>query len=107
VPADFWSVRWTGNLTFGAAGNYVVQVTSDDGVRVWLDNQLVVNSWTNGGNVAYVLAPMTVAQGTTLPIRIEHYDGTGASTFKLRWKTPSSPVYWQDVPISALSWSGP
>ncbi len=107
VPADYWSVRWTGTLAFSDAGSYVLQVTADDGVRVWFDGHLVVDAWFNAGNVEYLLPPMNVSAGTALPIRIEHYDGTGSSTVKLRWKTPSLPIYWKDVPISALSSPGP
>ena len=48
-------------------------------------------------------APIVATAGMRIPVSIEHYDGTGASTVKLRWKTPTSGPYWPEVPITALA----
>jgi hypothetical protein len=53
------------------------------------------------GNTTFTLDPFTGAAGARVAIEIEHYDGSGDSTVKLRWRTPAS-VYWYDVPASQL-----
>jgi hypothetical protein len=44
LPADNFSVRWVCDEWF-AGGTYRFQVLSDDGVRVWVGDQLVVDEW--------------------------------------------------------------
>jgi hypothetical protein len=44
MPADNFSARWTRSVTF-SPGYYRLNVRSDDGVRVWLDDGLVMDYW--------------------------------------------------------------
>src|SRR4029079_3520897 len=44
VNADGWSARWTRSDTY-AAGTYRFTITGDDGIRLFVDNTLVVNGW--------------------------------------------------------------
>src|SRR5687768_4387689 len=45
VGADRFSARWTGALTPPAAGTYTFATETDDGVRVWIDDVLVIDDW--------------------------------------------------------------
>lgn len=45
IPADYWSARWTSNLTLNA-GTYLIEAYVDDGVRVYVDGTLVLDQWT-------------------------------------------------------------
>lgn len=102
IPSDNWSVRWVGYLRPPESGNYQLQIIADDGLRVWLDGVKVVDSWKKGGNVTYTLPSLTNTVGRTYTLMIEHFDGTGNSSAKLRWKTPIWPNYWDPVPATAL-----
>lgn len=42
---DFFSVRVTATLEVPAAGVYDVATVADDGVRLWIDDQLVIDDW--------------------------------------------------------------
>jgi len=44
INADAFGVRWAGGLLVAAAGTYTLITTSDDGVRVWIDDTLVIHS---------------------------------------------------------------
>jgi len=44
VSADHFSARWTGYLNV-TPGTYRFTATSDDGIRVWVDNALIINQW--------------------------------------------------------------
>ncbi|MGD8823066.1 MAG: NBR1-Ig-like domain-containing protein, partial [Anaerolineales bacterium] len=46
-PADRYSVRWQGSRHL-LQGMYRFIVSVDDGVRVWVDGQLIIDSWTTG-----------------------------------------------------------
>ncbi len=47
VPADNWSARWVGQFPF-ENGNYIFRARSDDGVRVTIDQTVVIDAWTDG-----------------------------------------------------------
>lgn len=45
IPADNFSVRWTGQFFFQEAGDYRFFANVDDGVRVYVDGWLVIDAW--------------------------------------------------------------
>ena len=101
IPADNWSLRLTGLVTFPAAGQYTFVTSSDDGVRVWVGDTLVVDRWETG-SAERVGAPVTVAAGESRRIRVEYRDDTSTATLQLKWRTPSSGTTASVVPGSAL-----
>jgi hypothetical protein len=71
VNDDYFSVRWTRTLT-APAGQYRIWVTSDDGSRVYMNNQLLIDNWG-------VQAPTTKAAdyfhpGGSVQIRVEYFE---------------------------------
>ena len=47
VPAESWNGRWSGQFAF-EGGNYFFRARSDDGVRVYIDQTLVIDAWIEG-----------------------------------------------------------
>ena len=45
IPADSFSVRWSGFIRVPETGRYTFYVKSDDGARVWIDGELVFDYW--------------------------------------------------------------
>lgn len=43
---DNWSIRWTGHVLIDTTGEWTFHTDSDDGVRLWVDGQQVINNWT-------------------------------------------------------------
>lgn len=60
-------------------GQYVLNVTSDDGVRVWVDGKNVIDNWTWHGPT---LDTATIAGGKHT-IRVEHFEIDGYSCLKV------------------------
>ena len=52
LPTNQFSVRWTGNWAF-ESGKYTFFLYADDGVRLWLDDDLLVDAWTMGAGWHY------------------------------------------------------
>jgi hypothetical protein len=73
LPADNFSVRWTKNQSF-TAGTYRFSVTADDGIRLYIDNNLIINQWIDQGATTYT-ADMTLTAASHA-IKVEYYDGT-------------------------------
>ncbi|MBX3118080.1 MAG: right-handed parallel beta-helix repeat-containing protein [Fimbriimonadaceae bacterium] len=82
LPANNYGTLAEGTLTIDP-GNYILDVTADDGVRVWLDGKLLLDEWHWQGPTAY---PIKVKLGGKHKIRIEHFEIDGYSTLQLRVK---------------------
>ncbi len=41
-----FGARWTGQITAPTSGAYCIQTRSDDGLRLWINNTLIINNYT-------------------------------------------------------------
>ena len=72
VPADSFSVRWTSTRTFANDGNYNIVATADDGVRVFIDDQLVLEGWYDHSATTYSVPVFVQAGQHTL--RVDYFE---------------------------------
>jgi len=87
LPADQFSVRWTGELLAEQTGVYNFYTASDDGVRLWLDNLLIIDDWNIHG-VEINHGTISLEAGKKYMIRVEYFEGTGGAEMKLGWISP-------------------
>ncbi|XVV33849.1 ricin-type beta-trefoil lectin domain protein [Streptomyces sp. CA-100214] len=89
-----------GNLNAPGAGSYAFRLTSDDGSRLWIDNQLVVDhDGLHGPEPKDGTAQLTAGYHS---LRIEHFERDGGQQLTLAWKPPGASGF-SVVPNSALS----
>jgi YVTN family beta-propeller protein len=93
VPADRFSVRWTGTVQAPASGTYRFQTVSDDGVRLWVNGVPLVNNWTLHGSTTDTSPTIALQAGQRYEIRLEYYENTGNTVMRLRWQTPGNASY--------------
>ncbi|MFN2469689.1 MAG: PA14 domain-containing protein [Gaiellaceae bacterium] len=99
IAADTFSVRWSGQIEAQATETYRFYTVSDDGVRLWVDNQLLVNNWTDhatredSGTIA-------LTAGQKVDVRLEFYERGAAAVARLLWSSPIQPK--QVVPQARL-----
>ncbi len=86
-PYDF-SVRWEGTLTPPESGAYLLHMLSDDGARLWIDGQLVVDYWLAHSPAWRASAPLQLQGGRAHALRLEYAQSDGLCTVKLAWTTP-------------------
>ncbi len=99
VPADGFSVRWTGQVLARYTQPYTFFTTSDDGVRVWVDGVPVIDNWTNHAPVENSgVASLTA--GKKHEIKVEYFERAGGSVAKLSWSSPSQAK--EIIPASQL-----
>ena len=82
VAFDNFSVRWSRRIHLNAAF-YNFVVTADDGVRIYVDDRLVINKWQE-------MQGQTTVQGVFIPggfhdIKVEYFEGLGAAKIKFYW----------------------
>jgi chitodextrinase len=99
VGADDFTARWTGELEARFSEPYTLSTISDDGVRVWLDGKLLIDSWSEH-SAKEDAALVELAAGRRYPLKIEYFELGGAATARLLWSSPSQPK--QVVPRSQL-----
>jgi hypothetical protein len=99
VPADNFCVRWTGWVRAPDSGSYTFHVTADDGVRLWVDGNLLIDQWREQSPTEYS-ASARLAAGRKHDIRIEYYEAGGDATFVLAWSGPG--LARQTIPAASL-----
>ena len=82
-PTDF-SARWTGRLLPPTSGDFVVTTTSDDGVRLWLNGQLVIDHWNDHGPTTDTTT-LHAEAGRAVGFKLEYYQGGGGAEMRLGW----------------------
>lgn len=98
VNANQFSVDWTGYIRATETGDYRFQTVSDDGVRLWVDGQLVIQRWNDHAATTDTSGPVSLVAGQVYPIQLQFYENGGQAEIRLRWQTPSGGGY---VPIPA------
>jgi len=88
VNTDHFTVRWVGQIQGEWNQTYTLSSTNDDGLRLWINGQLVIDSWVNqSGTVEHsgTLALTTNKQD----ILVEYFENTGNADLALSWESPS------------------
>lgn len=89
IGVDTFSVRWTGQVEPPVSGTYTFYTQSDDGVRLCVNGQQVINNWTdhasteNSGTIA-------MTAGLRYDIRMEFYENGGSALARLSWSSGAS-----------------
>ena len=89
IPNSNYSVRWTGSLVAPKTGDYEFWLTSDDGSRLYIDNQLVVDNWGDHATQAKI-GTVELSAGKKYSIRVDYYNATGDAMVSLQWLVPGS-----------------
>jgi hypothetical protein len=82
VPAERFSARWTRRLRF-EEGRYRFVASADDGVRLWIDGQLVIDQWHDGALTHYS-ADVDLTAGRHA-LQLEYYENVGGAAVELTW----------------------
>ncbi len=84
VADDDFSIRWTGFIKSEKAFDGWLGLSSDDGIRMWIDDQLVIDNWTKGAT-NMVTTPKNIEAGKKYKVRIEMWEGGWGARAHLRW----------------------
>ena len=87
LPAINFSVRWTGTLVPQQSGSYVLAAMSDDGSRLFLDDKLLIDHWSDHA-ISAKTATVTLEAGHAYALRFEYYQAAGAAIVRLGWTPP-------------------
>lgn len=90
VNSDRFSVRWLGTLTPQFTEHYTFHTVTDDGVRLYVNTNIVIDAWKEEFmNLASI--PMVLYAGQRYDFRMEVFDNAARAIAKLYWSSPSTP----------------
>ncbi|HLF31409.1 MAG TPA: PQQ-dependent sugar dehydrogenase [Xanthomonadales bacterium] len=98
IPADNFSVRWTGQVQPQFSGVTTFYALADDGVRLWVNGAQLVNRWVN--NSGETSGTITLVGGQKYTITMEYYEKSNKATARLSWSHASQPK--QVIPQARL-----
>jgi len=89
-PTKKYSVRWTGLVKAPASGTFTFVTESDDGVRLWVNGQKLIDNWTDHGSTPDQ-GTIPLEAGKFYDLRLEYYQNGGGAVIQLEWSGPSLP----------------
>jgi len=89
VPAENFSARWTRKVDFDD-GTYLFHVHVDDGVRLWIDDTRVIDSWQDG-SPRVIKAEHKIDDGQH-QVKIEYYERHGGALIQVGWQRIEEPT---------------
>ncbi len=94
IGADNFSARWTRSRYFDS-GTYRFYLNTDDGVRMWIDGQLIIDEWQDGSR-REIATDYTLSSGDH-DLRVEYYERTGDAMASLWWEQVQQPGAYPDL----------
>jgi beta-glucosidase len=87
VNTTQWSAKWTGTIVPPATGTYTFSLTSDDGSRLFVNGQQVIDNWRDqAANTETATVNLTAGQAAS--IEVDYYQDGGGSSVTLGWQPP-------------------
>lgn len=99
VSVNQFSVRWAGQVRAPATGTFTFYGAADDGVRLWVNGQQLVDQWHDQGESEYG-GTINLTAGQLYTITMEMYESWGGAAARLRWSGPG--VAKQIIPQAYL-----
>jgi hypothetical protein len=97
IPIDGFAARWHRHVWFDA-GKYRFILTADDGVRLWVDDDLVAEEWRQ--QVGTLSRSVTLSEGYHR-LQLEYFDDSEEAYVSLMWAPTVAEVY---LPIMMRNW---
>ncbi|MBN1249241.1 MAG: hypothetical protein JXC32_16400 [Anaerolineae bacterium] len=104
VADDRFSARWMRYIDV-TPGTYRFTATSDDGVRLWIDDELIVDEWHDHAETTYYVDHY-LTSGHHL-VRMDYYENRGFAVARLTWtRADQAAGAWQGEYFNNITLSG-
>ena len=94
-----YTVRWTGQVQPQFSETYVFGVKSEDGCRLWVNDQLLIDKWQSQGVTDWTNA-ISLQGGTRYDLKLDYLQSGGPAQARLAWYSPSQAA--EVIPNSCL-----
>ncbi|MEZ6094126.1 MAG: PQQ-dependent sugar dehydrogenase [Pirellulaceae bacterium] len=104
MQTDTYSIRWTGRIEPRFSETYSFQTLTDDGVRLWIDNTLIIDEWQDQAASTYT-GTIDLLAGVLYDIRMEYYENQDVAVAQLSWQSAQQSL--EVIPKSQLYAASP
>ncbi len=102
LPTENYSVRWSATFKPPVSGEYILGVTGDDGYRLFINNDTVIDSWSVYG-LSSTRSNFTFNEDKEYQFRLEYFQRAWNAEIKLEWALPGSNSFKDAVDLAASS----
>ncbi len=99
---DSFSVRWTSFMKAPATTDFSIDVVSDDGVRLYFDDSLVINNWNQHAPETRTFK-IHLKKGAFYKIKLEYFQNAGGAVIKLGWRNSNKNLIREAVDVAKKS----
>jgi len=97
--SGYYTVRWTGQVEPQYSETYYFDANTDDGVKLWVNDQLIINDW-NAQGATDSIGTIALQGGVRYNIKMEYFQQTGSAVAHLYWYCADQSK--QIIPTSRL-----
>jgi beta-glucosidase len=91
IHVDHFSVRWVGYFVPTVNDDYKFYVSADDGVRLYLDDQRVIDDWQRHAETLDTYSTH-LQPGKPYKIRLEYFENVGTATVRFGIAAATQPL---------------
>jgi hypothetical protein len=84
-----YTIRWTGSVQPQFNEVYTFYTTTDDGVRLWVNGQLIIDEWIDQAPTEWY-GSLPLAAGQKYDLQMDYYQNQGGAVAYLSWSSPST-----------------
>ncbi len=99
IGAETFSARWVGYIEAPSSGEYTIYGFTDDGMRIWVDNKLLIDKWIQQYPTEYS-SKIILEAGKKYPIKVEYFENYVGASAVVSWSGPG--IVKQVIPQSQL-----
>jgi len=97
LTSEYFSVRWTGELTPPVTGEYEINVSANDGFRLFIDNKIVLDAWQLAERLSGHSVKIQLQAGKNVPIRLEYFEDIRDAEVRLAWRLPGARSPYEEA----------
>ncbi|UJF31492.1 PA14 domain-containing protein [Paenibacillus hexagrammi] len=86
---DNANARWSGQIMPPQTDTYTFYMIGDNGFRLWVNDQLVIDHWVDDWDKEQTGIPITLEGGKKYSFKVEYFENYGGSNLYLLWSTPT------------------
>lgn len=97
VPSDGFAVRWQGQLLPPVDGEYELHVSADDGVRLSINGEMIVDDWQSQSRMKNRIVKYTFVANQAYDIQLDYYDDVRDAEVRLGWLLPGAKTPFEEA----------
>jgi beta-glucosidase len=101
LDGDGFSVRWSGTLVPPVSGEYELTVTANDGARLFVDGQKLLDAWSETSVARALSARVALEAGREHDLKLEYFEDIRDAEVRLGWRLPGAGTPFEEAVAAA------